>query len=279
MTIEEAGKQKHEIVVANEINQVITGAWTAKEQDLFVVAMTKFQYSEEKTITISLPELKGLGNFTSHNTKEFYRAITNFSAKLGQTYFYHEDTDEIVIQMIFERFAFSKREGYLEITATPFLFNALKNVEKEFFRLTLEESVFLKSKYSKILYRLLKQWRHTGGHTYSANELMRLLGTPEKYNMNLFRRKILTPAISELGDNFKGLEVHILRASDLGLSMRGNPIIKFKFLFEMTKRVKSKKHIKNTPKNQDVTRFKGSIKRARRAGISIAKDVDLRKVK
>lgn len=271
--------QKHEIVVANELNKVITGSWTAKEQDLFIVAMTKFQYSNEDTIVISLSELKGLGNFTRHNTKEFYRAITSFSSKLGQTYMYHEDTEEIVIQMIFEKFTFSKREGYLEITATSFLQNALKNVEKGFFRMTLEESVYLKSKYSKILYRLLRQWRHVGVYTAKSKELMRLLGTPEKYNMDLFRRKILTPAIQELGDNFKGLELHIIRASDQGLSMRGNPILKFKFMFEKTKRVNNKKHIKNTPEEQAIKRFKGSIKRARKAGVAVAKGIDMRKVK
>jgi Protein involved in initiation of plasmid replication len=276
-------KEDNYIFSNNEINKVITGNWTAKEQDLFVVAMYKFQKDKEKIITIEKEELKGLGNFNSFNTAQFNKAIYDFSAKLGQTYIYQEDEERLKVQMLFESFEFSKRDGWLEITANDFLINALKDVEKGFFKFSLDESVFLKSKYSKILFRLLKQWRHTGTVTYETEELMRLLGSPKKYTVAKFREKILTPSVAELQDNFKGLRIHILRASDLGQSRRGNPVLKFKFTFqkEAQKRsFKKAKKAKDADKFDDkaVKKFKRAVKFAREDGIYVAKSVDLRKV-
>lgn len=280
---EETAKKK-DVVVANEINKVITGAWTAKEQDLFNVAMYKFRETKEKIITIESEELKGLGGFNKFNNVQFNKAVFDFSKKLGQTFIYQENSKSFKIQMLFESFEFSKDEAWLEIEATDFLLNAIKKTEEEFFAFSLDEAVFLKSKYSKILFRQLKQWRYVGVKEFGADELQRILGSPEKYSVASFRKEILTPTVKELQDNFVGLKIHILRASDLGRSKRGNPILRFRFTFQKevkkkTKPKNNKKYIPMDEKSKANRTFKRSVKSARSRGVLLANAVDLRKLK
>lgn len=63
--------------------------------------------------------------------------------------------------------------------------------------------------YSKLLYKLLKQWKTTGRWEVKLDEFRRLLDIPATYRITNINQKVLNPGIKELQkvDDFKNLRV------------------------------------------------------------------------
>lgn len=78
-------------------------------------------------------------------------------------------------------------------------FNYLvEQLTANFTRFELAEFIALSGKYTKTLYRLLKQYRQTGWVQWDFNEFKRILDIPECYALCDIDKQILKPAIKEL---------------------------------------------------------------------------------
>lgn len=73
--------------------------------------------------------------------------------------------------------------------------------------LELNEYMELKSKYAKELYRLLRQFRHTGNLMIRKDDFLKMLLPPKTYDEYEFIRKILMSAIEENKKHFKSLRM------------------------------------------------------------------------
>ena len=91
----------------------------------------------------------------------------------------------------------------------------------------MQEFTELSSKYSKTLYRLLKQYRSTGEYHVKIGELRKLLGCPDTYENKMFMARVITPAIKELQKDFPLLKCEPMRART-----KGRPITGYHFTFE-----------------------------------------------
>ena len=61
------------------------------------------------------------------------------------------------------------------------------------------------------MFRLLKQYKHTGYYKVSVDEFKRLLNVPESYTMRKITDKILSIVLKELSDNFIDLKVNKIK--------------------------------------------------------------------
>lgn len=108
--------------------------------------------------------------------------------------------------------------------------------------LELNEYMALKSKYAKELYRLLRQFRHTGKLMIKKEDFLKMLLPPKTYDEYEFIRKILITAIEENKKHFKNLKMTNFTKNGNGLP---SACI---FTFEKHEREKDKKE-KSTDKN------------------------------
>ena len=117
---------------------------------------------------------------------------------------------------------------------------------KAFTRFELAEFVELDSKYTKNLYRLLKQFRTTGKLVIDDVEHFReLLDAPKSYKIKDFKRFVLDVAIKELQGKeiFKNLSYEPKIAKK-----RGSPVVGYTFTFEAEQSRNNIELDKSTPK-------------------------------
>ena len=98
-----------------------------------------------------------------------------------------------------------------EIALTSYMGEKLNLKSTEYTVLELNEYILLKNTYSKELYRLLRQFRHTGFFVINKNKLISFLNPPKKYNEYEFARKVLLPAIDEVKQHFDELSCNVTK--------------------------------------------------------------------
>lgn len=128
----------------------------------------------------------------------------------------------------------------VEMVANPRFAYILNELEKNFTGFKLEEFVSLSGKYTKTLYRLLKQFRKTGKLYMQWEEFARVMDIPEEYNQSNIDTWILKPAIKELSKErnifdqirvpFKNLKYE--KEKQKGTRGRGGKVIGITFSFK-----------------------------------------------
>lgn len=86
----------------------------------------------------------------------------------------------------------------LELSVNPEFEYLINQLTSNFTRFELVEFIALSGKYTKTLYRLLKQFRSTGKARFEWEEFKRVMDIPENYQMCDIDKRILKPAIKEL---------------------------------------------------------------------------------
>lgn len=94
-----------------------------------------------------------------------------------------------------------------EIVLSSELTKKLITGKERYTILVLDEYVGLKNKYSKELYRLLRQFRHTGMLIIKKEDLIKALNPPKSYDEYNFIKKVLEPAIKNNDQYFNNLKI------------------------------------------------------------------------
>lgn len=103
------------------------------------------------------------------------------------------------VELFFQKIKIDEENNYFEIQVNKDYLHILNDIAKgEFTLFDLQEFVSLKSKYSKFLFRLLKQYKNLGYLCISVEDFKKAMGG---IHYNLFEnleRAVLVPAIKEI---------------------------------------------------------------------------------
>lgn len=124
----------------------------------------------------------------------------------------------------------------LTVRVNPDAMILLSSIGTNFTAFELGQFVKLKSKYSKNLFRLLKQFRSTGKYWVDMDKLRELMDCPENYPNREFIRNCINVAVKELNNGY----FENLKAKPEYGNGRGKPIVKYVFTFK--KQVEKTKH-------------------------------------
>lgn len=129
----------------------------------------------------------------------------------------------IVTFNLFSTFMIDAERKTLTVRVNPDFAFVLNDLVSEYTKFELDQFISLKSKYSKELYKQLKQWRKAGTAYFPVDELRIAMNCPEKYTMSQFMQKILQPAVKELKDKqcFKRLTLTQIHAKKKGAPVTG----------------------------------------------------------
>ncbi|MDE6958740.1 MAG: replication initiation protein [Helicobacter apodemus] len=196
----------------NDFNKVKLPSFTEQEQNLLFGILTKIKGKPAGEKIIFYP--KELLKFSTENLT--YKALGNYLSVLKTNFFKADFTilvedkerEEIGKETVnlFQSFTlwYSKDDvNYenllrIEMVVNPRFEYLINELTKNFTRFELAEFITLSGKYTKTLYRLLKQYRQTGYMRMEWSEFARVMDIPKDYRQIDIDQRILKPALKEL---------------------------------------------------------------------------------
>ncbi|PTK54587.1 replication protein Rep [Staphylococcus haemolyticus] len=232
------------VVYKNDLNLVPLRKFTSTEINLFFAMCNKLKEQDTNTLHLSFDELKELSNYNpeTRNINRFVKDLDDVYKKMLELTIKYEDDEVIERFVLFNHYRISKKYQYLEISTSPNLKHILNSITNNFTKFELKEMTHLKSTYSKNMFRLLKQYKHTGYMKIKVEDFRERLDIPKSYRMTDVNKNVLKPIITELSSIFNNLHIHKIKAR------KGRKIEWLEFTFDAEKRIHSKRQpqMKNT---------------------------------
>ena len=214
----------------NYMNALHFGTFTKQDYNFFMALCARAREMEDTEICLEFSYIKEISGYKRKSSDDFIAELKRMNRKLTKITCELETETEVLMFVLFSTFRIDKEQETLSITVNePFRF-ILNGIASNFTRFELAEFVGLESKYSKTLYRKLKQFRMTGMYTVGVNELRELLGCPTSYSNKRVMGDIIKPAVTELTTIWPDLSVETLYER-----RRGRPVRGYVFHFEPEK--------------------------------------------
>ena len=197
----------------NDFNKIKIPSFTAQEQNILMGIISKMRdLQNDEIITFYPNELREFSDRNNSNN-EFYKIISTLRNNFFKADFTiiidypKENLRAYETINLFRRFTIyedkiTKQLEKIELQIDNNFSYLLNDLLGNFTSFELPEFLELKSKYSKTLYRLLKQYKNTGKCTIYKNDwqgFCDFLEIPKNYGIGVIDQKILKPAVLELG--------------------------------------------------------------------------------
>lgn len=225
------------VIYKNEMNLVPLRRFTSTEINLFFAMCNKLKEQDTNTLHLSFDELKELSNYSpeTRNINRFVKDLDDVYKKMLELTIKYEDDEVIERFVLFNHYKIHKRDQYLEISTSPNLKHILNSITNNFTKFELKEMTYLKSTYSKNMFRLLKQYKHTGYMKIKIEDFRERLDIPKSYRMTDINKNVFKPVITELSSIFNNLNINKIKAK------KGRKIEWLEFIFDAEKRIHSKR--------------------------------------
>lgn len=225
----------------NEINTLTFTNFTAQDFNLFFVICWYIKQKKTKKFTLTFDELKKFMPKQIKNNKQFFDEVSRFSHKLMIIIASKLSRDENGRKDKCKNFLTYAEtledERTLSIIVSDMAYDMLFYTNY-FTKFDLNEFCSIQNKYTKTLFRLLKQYENVNENPVNGlknivmekQEFLEFMNCPEKYMNNTsmyIDKKILIPAINELNEasqSFKNVNFQKIK--------EGGMIKKFEISFQ-----------------------------------------------
>ena len=215
----------------NYMNSLKFSGFTPTDYNFLMVLCNKLRDKDTAEIVISFDELREKTGYTQHPLKQFTTDLIRMNSKLMKVNCVLEKDGTLYQFVLFPTFATDTINKRLIIAVNEQFKFILNDLTKNFTRFELNEFVKLDSKYAKSLYRLLKQFKHTGWLEISVENFKNRMDCPDSYTNKHVMDKIIKPSFQELKKHFQNLKCEPQYARK-----RGKPVIGYIFTFIPEKR-------------------------------------------
>ncbi|MGX5792108.1 replication initiation protein (plasmid) [Staphylococcus equorum] len=241
------------VVYQNALNLVPLRKFTSTEIDLFFAMCNKLKEKDCETLTLTFDELKELSSYNPdiRHMNKFVTDLQHVYSKMLNINYTIRTDNKITSFVLFYKYEIDLNEKTLQVSTAPDLKHILNELTGNFTKFELQEMTQLKSTYSKNMFRLLKQYKHTGYFKIQIDDFRERLDVPKSYKMNDINKRVLNPIIKELGFIFKDLNITKISAK------KSRKIESLEFTFEPEKRI----HSKRQPEMSNVDKNKQNINR------------------
>lgn len=214
---------------SNKLNKVPLKGYNKRDLNFFYSICAKVKDKNSELVELSFDEIAELSNYgDKEHPSRLREDLLEMRKKVLSTQFHYETDTIDRMGNLFSTLDIKKNDNSIKIRVNIDFIDYFNALVSEFTAFELEQYVSLDSRYSKNLYRLLKQWKKQGyTQKYTVDELKELLGTPN-YKPMILMRDILKPSIEELKKKktFSNLWVEVIYKKG-----RGKPIDGYIFHF------------------------------------------------
>lgn len=212
----------------NYMNSLKFKGFTSMDYNFLMVLCNKLRNKDISEIIISFEELRKKTGYKQTSVNKFVSDLERMNKKLMEITCKFETNTQIVMFVLFTTFVIDTDSQILKVSVNKDFQFILNDLIKNFTRFGLQEFVELDSKYSKNLYRLLKQYRSTGYCNISLEEFSKIMDCPETYKGKYVMDKIVKPSVNEL--NVKSC-FDSLQCIPQYARKRGKPVTGYIFTF------------------------------------------------
>lgn len=237
--------KKDIVQYSNDFNTLRLTGFKAIDLDLLMLICSKVKNHETELLEIPFSEMKGPVGMANRGDKFFWENLSDMAVRLRKlSGSFKTETQFREFDLFTDFFASLEdvvndpvygdvKAKTLLVSVNPRYAFLLNELSREFTAFELSEFVRLESKYSKNLYRLLKQYRRSGTYKVNAEKFRELMDCPKSYPNKEFMRIAVNVAIKELSRGyFENLKVKPVRGKG-----RGNPIVSYEFTFKKSENV------------------------------------------
>ena len=216
----------------NDMNRLSFRKFSQVDMNIFFMLCAQLKEKGSSEVVLTYSEIKKAIKFASNETeKEFINRIDDIGGNILDIKGKIRTSSSNIRFNLFRKFENNFIEKKL-IVAVDEEYLWLLNEMTNYTTFELEEFVNLKSRYSKNLFRLLKQWRTQGRFIfYDLEEFRDLMDIPASYKNKTMMTNIIKPSIEEICEkekSFKGLTC-TPRYSE---SRRGRPLEALEFTWQ-----------------------------------------------
>lgn len=188
------------IVYGNDFNFMPLPKLTENEMNFFMAIISELKENRELKFNFMdfAYDLHLKSNLSAMELESiFYKLaekMLNFKVK-------YKTKNKAYAFICFERLCLDFGTNNIEIKAQEDFYELITNLQMGFTKFELKEFMSLNGKYTKTLYRLLKQFRNTGEVIIYKNnfqDFCEFMGIPTSYKIADIDKRILNPAIKEL---------------------------------------------------------------------------------
>lgn len=217
----------------NRMNVLTFKGFGKMDMNLLMSLCSKMKDRKTDRIVMTFDQIKELANYTATSKESFIADLERMSERLMKVNSRIITDGKIARFVLFPTFIIDQEEENLTIAVNQdfaFLLNELE----QYTTFELEEFIDLDSKYSKNLYRILKQWRTVGKYVFNdIDEFRKMMNIPTSYTNKLMMQKCVAVAIDEISNldkSFKGF-----KCTPLYARKRGQPLEKLVFTWQAEK--------------------------------------------
>lgn len=191
----------------NDMNTVALGKLNATELDLFYTICATIKEKGTAPIVLDFDNIRRISDYKATRLDRFIADLKRTNSKLMSLNLTVTTEQEIIQFVLFPTFTIKPKEKTLTIEVNKRMGYLLNDITGNFTRFELQEFIDLKSSYSKVLYKHLKQFRKTGYYIVDIGVFREFMDIPPKYRMSEIDKKVLAPCIKELKNIYSNLSI------------------------------------------------------------------------
>ena len=212
----------------NYMNSLKFTGFTVTDFNFLLTLCSRMRDKGTNDITFSFSELRNMTDYKKSNSiKQFVTDLKRMNEKLMKITCSLETETEIIMFVLFPTFVINLEEQTLTVAVNEKFKFILNELIKNFTRFDLDEFIKLNSKYSKTLYRLLKQFKTTGIFEIKLDDFREKMGCPTSYSNKYVMDLIIKPVLEELKNYFVDLQCTVKYEKK-----RGKPVSGYVFTFK-----------------------------------------------
>ena len=192
-------EKKNDLVVHhNYLNESIFN-FNELELNLFIVIIYKMRSEKEAVVTFNAKDIKSLINSKDRSYKKFERIIHSLQ---DRTIYLKTEKGYKRVKP-FPTLDFNNEQKTIEVEVNKYLIPFFKELKEQFTQYSLKEFLKLKSKHSKRMYQLLKQYEKVGKRNFDLDFLKELLecDTNSYKRIYNFENRILKTTKNDINNN------------------------------------------------------------------------------
>lgn len=214
----------------NYMNSLNFNGFTSVDFNLLMALCSRLRGKDTNELIFTFNDLRRITGYKQTSVKKFISDLERMNEKLMKVTCKLRIESKSIMFVLFPTFITDSQEQILTVAVNEKFKFILNEIIKNFTRFDLNEFVQLDSKYSKNLYRLLKQYRMTGRYDVSIMEFRKRMDCPTSYSNKYIMDLIIKPALKELQNHFENLQCKPKYAKK-----RGRPVLGYVFTFEPEK--------------------------------------------
>lgn len=206
-------KDKEVVRYNNDLNnKTYLKNFNALELNFFMAICSKIKAQGTSEVIFTFSELKKKIQYdreTTRNTDNFISKLRSTNRKILNSICEIETKDYIDQFVLFPTFRISKKTGTLTVRINQdyaYLLNDFSN----FTEFGLANFIKLSSKYVKLLYKELMQFKSSGKLYLTMEDFRKKLDIPDSYSFSKIKNRILVPSIQDFSFIFKKFKIVVI---------------------------------------------------------------------